>query len=65
MEYVVMAYLLGIGFTIGLYTEARFNKDKDAKTEHITPAAALLFVILSPVIAAICGLIIFFKGKED
>lgn len=65
MEYVVMAYLLGIGFIIGLYTEAKFKESKDEKTEHITPAEILLFVICSPVIAAIWGLIIFFKGKED
>lgn len=65
MEYIVMAYLLGIGFIIGLYTEARFEKDKDTKTEHINPAEILLFVIFSPVIAAIWGLVIFFKWKED
>lgn len=43
MEYIVMAYLLGIGFIIGLYTEARFKENE--KTEHITPAEILLFVI--------------------
>lgn len=62
MEYVVMAYLLGIGFIIGLYTEAR---SKNTKTEHATAAEVLLFVICSPVIAAIWGVFIFFKGKED
>lgn len=62
MEYVVMAYLLGIGFIIGLYAEAR---SKDTKTEHATPAEALLFVMGSPIIAAIWGVFIFFKGKED
>lgn len=62
MEYIVMAYLLGIGFIIGLYAEAR---SKDTKTEHATAADALLFVLGSPIIAAIWGLFIFFKGKED
>lgn len=63
MEYVVMAYLLGVGFIIGCYAEARSSGAQ--LTGHATPAEVLVVVLCSPIIAIIWGLFLFFKGKED
>lgn len=63
MEYVVMAYLLGVGFIIGMFAEV-VCKDT-MKTLHSSPFEALLFVLFSPIIAIIWGVYIFFKGTED
>ena len=63
MEYVVMAYLLGVGFIIGMFAEV-VCKDT-TKTLYSSPCEALLFVLFSPIIAIIWGVYIFFKGTED
>lgn len=63
MEYVVMAYLLGIGFIIGMYAEVILKDTK--KTLTGAPAEVFLFVLFSPIIAIIWGVYIFFKGTKD
>lgn len=63
MEYVVMAYLLGVGFIIGMFAEVVL-KDT-TKTLHLSPFETLMFVLVSPVVAILWGLYIFFKGTGD
>lgn len=62
MEYVVMAYLLGVGFLIGISAGMICKYSKEL---YSSPCEFVLFALFSPIIALIWGLYIFFNGKED
>ena len=66
---VIIAYALGIGFLLGSeamrYSIKHPAEHFEVLDEKIPPAMRFLVVIVSPILAVVWGLYMFFCGTEE
>lgn len=65
MKYVIMSYLLGIGFIIGLLAGEIIGSEKIEHAKKSAPYSKVEIILFSPVIAIIWVAYLFFTEKGE
>ena len=65
MQYIVMAYFLGIGFIIGILAGEIIGSEKIEHAKKSAPYSKAEIILFSPVIAVIWVAYLFFTEKGE